>query len=268
MTPYGYVYKITNKITGKSYVGSRKLSRDTSWRQYLGSGKLIKQAISKYGASNFTKEFIQYGFTQEELFNIERYVILKEKLSGGAEYNLAIYTPNTDNFNSVSDEVRRLWRINLSSGVKKSYDSRYSPATILFNKKLEEFRSKFDDDSVVESYRILKNYTEVAKQFKTSRKVVYTILTENNSKPSRQAKSEDTKDRISIALSGSPRNLCSCGKKLSKRSVSCFDCKYKISDEESSTVVSLKSSGKSVREISRITGLSRTRVSRILNIYT
>lgn len=50
---YGYVYKITNLINGKTYVGQRKIVRDKTWEDYYGSGKLIKQAITKYGKENF-----------------------------------------------------------------------------------------------------------------------------------------------------------------------------------------------------------------------
>ena len=69
--PYGYVYEIINTVNGKTYVGSRKLALDRRWRQYMGSGKLIKQAISKYGIENFRKRLIGYAPTPEELVELE-----------------------------------------------------------------------------------------------------------------------------------------------------------------------------------------------------
>jgi len=48
------IYKTTNKINGKIYIGKDT----TSNPQYLGSGKLIKRAILKYGVENFTKEIL------------------------------------------------------------------------------------------------------------------------------------------------------------------------------------------------------------------
>jgi group I intron endonuclease len=53
----GYVYKITNKINGKYYIGSSKFSPDKNW-SYYGSGKAIIDAIKKYGKSNFIKEIL------------------------------------------------------------------------------------------------------------------------------------------------------------------------------------------------------------------
>jgi hypothetical protein len=49
------VYKITNLVNGKYYIGKDK----HSIKNYLGSGKIIKSAILKYGIENFKKEILQ-----------------------------------------------------------------------------------------------------------------------------------------------------------------------------------------------------------------
>lgn len=49
------IYKTTNLINDKIYIG--KDSKHNP--EYLGSGKLLKQAIKKYGASNFNKTIIE-----------------------------------------------------------------------------------------------------------------------------------------------------------------------------------------------------------------
>jgi len=49
------IYKITNTINGKIYIGKD----ETSNPNYFGSGKLIKRAITKYGIDNFKKEVIE-----------------------------------------------------------------------------------------------------------------------------------------------------------------------------------------------------------------
>lgn len=65
------IYKITNLINGKIYIGQDK--DDKSW--YFGSGLLIKRAIKKYGKENFKKETIDIAVTKEELTEKEKYWI-------------------------------------------------------------------------------------------------------------------------------------------------------------------------------------------------
>lgn len=50
-----YVYKITCKITGEYYFGS---SFNAKSDKYWGSGRIIKERISKYGKDNFVKEIL------------------------------------------------------------------------------------------------------------------------------------------------------------------------------------------------------------------
>lgn len=54
-----YVYIITNLVNNKKYVGSsRKHQIDES---YYGSGRLIVNAIKKYGKENFTRDILWQG---------------------------------------------------------------------------------------------------------------------------------------------------------------------------------------------------------------
>lgn len=55
-----YIYKITNNVNGKSYIGLKTKTADES-ENYYGSGTLINLAIEKYGIENFTKEIIEDG---------------------------------------------------------------------------------------------------------------------------------------------------------------------------------------------------------------
>lgn len=66
-TRYGYVYRITNLINGKTYIGRHKITRGENFLTYMGSGRLVNSAIAKYGKKNFSKEIIAYFDSQEEL---------------------------------------------------------------------------------------------------------------------------------------------------------------------------------------------------------
>lgn len=58
----GYIYKITNTINGKFYIGSRRCETLAEAKQdnYFGSGVALYYAIRKYGKENFTKQIIAF----------------------------------------------------------------------------------------------------------------------------------------------------------------------------------------------------------------
>ena len=50
------VYKTTNLLNGKVYIGKHETYDIND--DYLGSGKILKYALKKYGSINFKKEII------------------------------------------------------------------------------------------------------------------------------------------------------------------------------------------------------------------
>ena len=70
---YGYVYKTTNLINGKIYVGKHRCSEFTE--NYKGSGKVLWNAINKYGWDNFKVELLEECQSSEELNEREKYWI-------------------------------------------------------------------------------------------------------------------------------------------------------------------------------------------------
>lgn len=81
------VYKITNKINGKSYIGKRK-HHDPYKDKYMGSGKQIKAAIKKYGIDAFYKDITSIFNTNEEAAKLEAALVTREYISSGLSYNM------------------------------------------------------------------------------------------------------------------------------------------------------------------------------------
>lgn len=84
---YGFVYITTNTISRKKYIGKRKYS--PGWENYLGSGKLFKNALKKYGKDNFSREILCECITRLELDNQEKYYIdLYDAVNSKEFYNI------------------------------------------------------------------------------------------------------------------------------------------------------------------------------------
>lgn len=83
---YYLIYKTTNLVNGKIYIG--KHETDNLNDGYLGSGKLLKRAIEKYGEENFKREILFECSTREEMNAKESELVNEEFLKRDDVYNL------------------------------------------------------------------------------------------------------------------------------------------------------------------------------------
>ena len=166
---YYTVYKTTNLINGKFYIGKHQ-TKDLN-DDYMGSGKLIRRAFVKYGIENFSFEYLGI-FDQEWKMNLAEkiYVVLDKEMSynlcpggqGGFGYlntnRLNIYTRsletkekqkiileknrekqkyNRENIKGHTEKISKLKSISM----KKRFENGYISTFVELNKD-EDFQEK------------------------------------------------------------------------------------------------------------------------------
>lgn len=119
---YYTVYKVTNKITGKYYIGKHKTK--TPDDSYMGSGPAIKSAIRKYGKENFIKEVLHIFDNENDMNEAEKnLVVINEETynlclggKGGFDYI------NRLGLNSGANNVMKIPEVakKLSDSIKKT----------------------------------------------------------------------------------------------------------------------------------------------------
>jgi hypothetical protein len=114
---FGFVYEITNKLNGRSYIGrkyfwsfrtpkgkKRKVKSESDWRNYYGSCPELKEEIGKLGRQNFSRTILSLHKTAgktnyEETRQLFTNNVLTESLDDG--------TPKFYNSNILSRYFRK-----------------------------------------------------------------------------------------------------------------------------------------------------------------
>lgn len=87
-------YLITNKETGKQYVGITRCTMKDRWRRHVGDARrgyrtgIFQRALVKYGAASFTVEEVAEARTWEDLCEIEVALIVQYGTMKPAGYNM------------------------------------------------------------------------------------------------------------------------------------------------------------------------------------
>lgn len=156
MEENGYlVYKHTNKINGKVYIGITRTSVELRWRSD-GSGyrKSVKfyNAIKKYGWDNFSHEILFTGLTKKEACNLEIALISKYKREN-ISYNIS---GGGEGCGIVSEETKK--KLSQYRGEKSSmYGKHPSKETIEKRIKTRKERNNYNrDTSHLAVYRLRK----------------------------------------------------------------------------------------------------------------
>ena len=85
---YYLIYKITNNVNNKIYIGKHQTEDKND--DYIGSGKILKRAIEKYGLDKFTKEILFECNSLEEMNEKEAEIVDEEFVARLDTYNVKL----------------------------------------------------------------------------------------------------------------------------------------------------------------------------------
>ena len=144
------IYKITNLINGKVYIGQTIKTLDQRWKQHVCQIKYVKQqnnrkicrylhtAMSKYGINNFKIEMIDWATNQTELNYKEWLLIYKFNSLAPNGYNLRI----GGDCSEVSQDTRNLLSLKTAGKNNGMYGKKSS-------EKQKKWLNKFNSERIV-----------------------------------------------------------------------------------------------------------------------
>lgn len=152
------VYKITNLINNKIYVGCH-ITKNLD-DLYFGSGLHIQRSILKYGIGNFKKEYIQIFDNPVDMYNLERVIVNTDFANSKNTYNIKeggnggwLYLNRTGKNNSDSHRkqftgiVKAKWKdVEFSNRMKKILSDTAKLSHKLGKIKYDNFTGKHHTD--------------------------------------------------------------------------------------------------------------------------
>lgn len=81
-----YVYKTTNLINGKIYIGKHSTTNLND--NYIGSGTIFLKAVKKHGKQNFKREILKFFNTDKEMADYENLLVTEEFVASNDNYNI------------------------------------------------------------------------------------------------------------------------------------------------------------------------------------
>lgn len=128
----GFIYVTVNKENGKSYIGLKHFNKTgVKWDEYLGSGKILKQAIEKYGEDSFYKIIVCFAKTEEELANLEKLIIkVNDAVNNKEFYNISEGGHGGDTFAGYTEEEFKKYCDNLKGENNPFYGKKHSKESV------------------------------------------------------------------------------------------------------------------------------------------
>lgn len=136
------VYKITNKINNKCYIGS-SIRVEKRWKEHINAAKNpnsqqyqypLQQAFRKYGIDNFTFEILRDDFNDEkEMTSFEKDMIIFFNACGDQGYNQTLETTNSgiasENLQKHLEKIKqKCAKVDSNENILEVYESYHDAA--------------------------------------------------------------------------------------------------------------------------------------------
>jgi group I intron endonuclease len=199
-----FIYKTTNLVNGKIYIGQTIGDRPN----YIGSGKLLKAAINKYGKENFKREILEYcdnvdHMNEREVIWIARYDSTNQKIGynlehgGNGKGKVNEETKKKMRGRKVSEEtIKKMSEAQKGRKVSEEHRKKLSEAT-KGRKLSEQHRKKLSEvwKGRKHSEETIKKMSEAKQNISEETRKRMSEAAKNRSEEHRKKLSEATKGR-------------------------------------------------------------------------
>lgn len=288
----GIIYKITNKVNNKSYIGQTRYTLEFRWRQHQHKkdNTYFHNAIKKYGIENFNLEILEEcsieNLDSREIYYISKYDTFKNgyNLTIGGDGNRRLLLD--DKYDEIrelylsgfsSNKIAELYKVDKASIIKilKSLDVKIRSNKLNINN--QEFLE------LVEKYNTGYSLKELAKQYDCSSvglkeflikkgvnlRIKYNIL---NDAEKQEKMIEDYLNNEKLLKDILREYHCSYSIFTKILSLHGIDKKgkgnhFKLNDKKCLTLIRLFNQGKSVKQLSKIFEIDKCTIYSILKRY-
>ena len=286
----GYIYKITNKVNGKSYIGQTRYTIEFRWRQHLHKkdNTYFHNAIKKYGVDNFIVEKLEEcnieDLNEREIYYIAKYNTFKDGYNltiGGDGNRTLLLDDKYEEISSLylsgfsSNKIATLYKVDKASIVKilKQLGIKIRNNSLNINRQeLEE---------LIQDYQNGYSLRELAKRYDCSAPGLKEFLIKKGV-DLRQKYSilEDTKSQESLIKDYTSSTIklkdiqnkyhCSYAtllKVLSINGISKGKYSFKLSDKECLKVIEQFNLGKKIKDIAHSFKVDKATIYSLLKRY-
>lgn len=285
----GKIYKITNKVNGKVYIGQTRYTLEFRWKQHIHKkdNTYFHNAIKKYGPDNFQIELLEECpveiLDSREVFYIAKYNSFKDgyNLTIGGDGKRKIISDNQYN------EIKELYLSGFSSN-KIAELFKVDKATILKilhlldvkirKNNLDINRQEFEE--LVSDYQSGYSLKELAKRYNCSASGLKEFLEKKGvdlRKKYNILNDTETQESIVIEYLGGKSmkfiedkyhlSYATIAKVLSLHGISRNKKHFKLTEKECLEVIALFNSGNKVSTIARVYKIDKCTVYSILKRY-